>query len=359
MIALADPHIPFIKEALEGKVDVRISRKLEFNREFIIKNKIEALFIRSGVKVNKELLNGTKVKFVATATSGIDHVDTNFLYFADIPFFAAPGSNANSVAEFVIYSILKWIFLADNEIENKRIGIIGYGNIGKLVEKYSNLLGLEVWVNDPPLEKQGFNFPENVQLKSLEEIFSYCDIVTNHVPLTKFVEFPTYGLIDENLLKMLREGVLFVHTSRGKVVDESALKEIMQSRKIHISIDVWENEPRFDSFLAKNALIALPHLSGYSYDGKLKGAISVLKNFENTFHISPDYSKIESLLNQFSQLEIDYTNPVSVFQTLQKNRDFESDYRTFLQYVDFPDSDKEKAFIEIRKNYPKRRESLH
>lgn len=358
MIAFADPHIPFLQEALSGKVDVRIINKSEISRENLIKNNVEALFIRSTIKVYRDLLEGTNVKFLATATSGVDHVDLNYILKSKIKFVSAPGSNANSVAEYVIFSILKWHLLTGNELKGKKIGIVGFGNIGKLVAKYSEYLGLQILINDPPLVEQNFKFNNKYFITDLSTILTSCDIVTNHVPLTLAGKYTTNKLFNSKNLQELNEGALFIHTSRGKVVDEKPLKELITSKNIHLAIDVWENEPIFDSFLAKNSLLATPHLAGYSYDGKIKGSMQVLKEFAEFFNIEPDFSRILKELSQVDKSDFSHSNPIEIFKVLRSRRAFETDAHLFLEQVDLPDNDKEKAFIEIRQSYPKRRESL-
>jgi erythronate-4-phosphate dehydrogenase len=358
MIAFADTNIPFLHEALSGKVDLRVVQKSEINHDNLIKHSVEALFIRSTIKVYRELLEGTKVRFIATATSGIDHLDTNYLNKSSIAYFSAPGSNANSVAEYVIFAILKWHLLTNLDLKEKRIGIIGFGNIGKLVAKYCNNFGIEIFVNDPPLVKENFQFPEYVKIVTLDEIFENCHIITNHVPLTFEGEFPTNYLISADLLNKIEEDSLFIHTSRGSIVEEAALRNLMSEKKMHLAIDVWENEPNFDSFLARNAILATPHLAGYSYDGKLKGTQMVLKHFEDFFGIEADYSRIDQEMSMYNKSNLNFASPLEIFKILRSRRAFETDVHNFLEFVDLNDEEKEKAFFETRNNYPKRRESL-
>ncbi|OGU59487.1 MAG: hypothetical protein A2X64_08195 [Ignavibacteria bacterium GWF2_33_9] len=359
MVVFADQNIPYLREALDGKVDVRIAGKNEFSKENLIKNNVKALFIRSTVKVFRELVEGTPVEFIATATSGTDHIDTEYLDSISLSYFSAPGSNANSVAEFVIFSILKWNLLTEYDLSQNKIGIIGFGNIGKLVAQYSYLMGFKVLVNDPPLEKEGYVYPDYVTRASLDKIFESCDVITNHVPLTYTGEFPTFHLINEVLLSKIKQDSLFIHTSRGGVVAEEALTSLLEENRIHLSIDVWEHEPIFNSYLAKNALLALPHLSGYSYDGKLKGALTCLNHFKNHFGIDPETSFIEKLIEDNRRVKLNFQAPISIFKLLRSRRFFETDVHSFLEFVDMQDDEKEKAFLELRRNYPKRRETLY
>jgi erythronate-4-phosphate dehydrogenase len=359
MVVFADQNIPFIQDALDGKANVRNVQRNDFSRDNLIKNKVEAIFVRSTCQVNSELLEKTKVKFVATSTSGIDHIDTDYLAKKSIRFYSAPGCNANSVAEFVIFSILKWNLLTNKDLSKCKIGIIGFGNIGKLVAEYSKRLGLEVWINDPPLLKANYVFPENTLYRELESILNECDIITNHVPLIMTGDFPTYYLINKKNFTKVKEESLFIHTSRGGVVEEAQLENLLKKKRIHLSIDVWENEPKFNSHIAKNSILCLPHIAGYSYDAKLKGALAVLNGFAEFSGIQPDTGSIEEQLKLNKRPLLDFSYPISIFKILRIRRAFETDVHNFLEFVDNSDDEKEKAFIMIRKNYPKRRESLY
>jgi erythronate-4-phosphate dehydrogenase len=356
---LSDKNIPFIFEALNSKCPTIVLPANEINNYILKNNSITHLFIRSTVKVNKDLLLGTDVVFIATSTSGIDHLDINYLQSNNIAYFSAPGSNANSVAEYVVYTILKWQNEIKCNLNKKRIGIIGYGNIGKLVAEYSNALGLEVWINDPPLFDFGAEFPEFVKHKELEEIFENCDIITNHVPLTLTCKYSTYKLLNQDLLMKLKENALLIHTSRGGVLDETSLVDKIKQTRIFVAIDVWENEPDFNPFLVENSLIATPHLAGYSYDGKLKGAMQVLKHFQNFTGIIPDYSIFDEEMKGIKLKTIkEFESNLQIAKTIDNNRKFESDFDNFKLFCNLTIFERKKVFQEIRRNYPKRRECL-
>jgi erythronate-4-phosphate dehydrogenase len=360
MNVLTDKNIPLIFEALNSKSSVVVLPATEINREQLKNNSINHLFIRSTVKANEKLLEGTNVVFIATATSGIDHLDLEYLKKKGIAYFSAAGSNANSVAEYVIYSILKWSLLDGfSRLKSKTIGIIGFGNIGKIVAQYCNLLGLKVLVNDPPLLDMNFQFPDYVTYCELDELFKNSDIITNHVPLTLSGIYKTKYLINYQQLNLMRSNSLFIHTSRGGVVDEKALSEILTKKQLFLAIDVWENEPDFNVNLASVALIATPHLAGYAYDAKIKGSIQVLKHFENFTNITPDYKLLLNEL-QTNNIEIikNFDDVSKVFQILKTKRCFENDYEIFKATFGLSIDKRKQFFIDFRKNYPIRRESI-
>lgn len=324
-----------------------------FSKKYLIENQIKSIFIRSNEKITKEILEGTQVEFIATATSGTDHIQSG------IPHYYAPGSNANSVAEYVVYSICKYLEILKEKPENKKIGIIGFGNIGKLVANYSNQLGIEVLVNDPPLQNDGYTFPSFVTYVDLNYIFEHCDIITNHVPLTKIGEYSTFNLINKHLLDLIKDNTLFIHTSRGGVVNESDLKSILTKKKIFVSIDVWENEPHFDLELAKNSMFATPHIAGYSYDGKIKASIQVLHHFRNHFGIEVDFTLLNNELKEHQKIAInEFQNIEDLTKYLEKFREFSNDAINKKNLYSFSTEQLKSYFIEFRANYPKRREIL-
>ncbi|MDQ1265955.1 MAG: erythronate-4-phosphate dehydrogenase, partial [Bacteroidota bacterium] len=277
--AFIDSNIPLLAETLGSCVDICRFTGRGLSAKELIEGNCKYLFVRSTTKVNRELLDNTPVRFVGTATSGIDHIDSSFLESNRIAFADAPGSNANSVAEYVVFSILKWSLYKGIDLKGKSIGIIGYGNVGKIVGSYADNMKLKVFVNDPPLHDAGFEFPDYCKYSELSEISS-CNIITNHVPLTNGGLYPTINLLDEKFITDMPNDSLFIHASRGGVADEDALLERMLKKEISGAIDVWYNEPLINSELAGLSIIATPHVAGYSRDGKLRGTLRMAQAFE-------------------------------------------------------------------------------
>jgi erythronate-4-phosphate dehydrogenase len=278
-----DENIPLLPDVLSdcGELIKFNGRKLD--NEFIKKHDCEYLFVRSTTKVNKSLLEDTNVRFVGTATSGIDHIDTQYLSSKGIHFCSAPGANANSVAEYVLYSMFLYSKKLGISLKDKTIGVVGYGNVGKIVAEYAHLMGLKVLINDPPLKNDGFLFPNNLEYVSLNEICESADILTNHVPLTFHGEgkHPTYRLFSPDHIKKIKRSAMIIHTSRGGVIDEDTLLERINKEELIAAVDVFENEPLVNIDVAKAAIISTPHIAGYSYDGKLKGTLMMAQQFQN------------------------------------------------------------------------------
>lgn len=365
MNILVDEQIPLLSDCLRNVANVFTFSGRNLTKKQLLETHCEILFVRSTTKVNKELLEGTKVKFVGSATSGIDHVDVEYLKQNEIFFVDAKGSNANSVAEYVVFSILHWAFLKNINTTGLKVGIIGFGNIGSLVGLYAHLLGMNILVNDPPLFEL-YNsgkenpFPSFAKYCELESILQQADVITNHVPLTKNGKYPTYYMFDEKKLDLINEGTLFIHTSRGGVVEEKAILNKFKGKDITLSIDVWENEPRVNLELVKKCEISTPHIAGYSFDGKLRGTLKMLQEFEKFSKIQPDYSIINKEISKYKPLErIHFTNPKGIYTKLLENRKLLEDTLKFKQLLKMTDPlERSKYFDELRKTYPKRRETL-
>lgn len=356
---LIDSNIPLLPSALKDFGGMKIFSGRELTNELIKSNNAKALFVRSTVKINKELLEGTEVEFIATATSGIDHIDLSYLKKNKIDFASALGSNANSVAEWVIYCSLLWADSNNINLSKKLIGIIGYGNVGKLVAKYADWMGLNVWINDPPLFDSGFDFPKQFEYHSLDDILKNCDVITNHVPLDLKGKYQTLNLINQDNINRVKKNALFIHASRGEVVNEDALIKKINRKEISAAIDVWENEPEVDPESIRAAMIATPHVAGHAFDGKIRGSIMVAEAFERHFNLKPDYSVFAKVLKDYNPLEKSkYKDHDFVYNKLKKSRLIDHDHWFFTNLIDLPNNIRTKEFENFRKNYPVRRESF-
>ncbi len=264
MKIVADENIPFLHEAFGEFGDIHAMPGRSITRESL--EDATMLLVRSVTPVSGELLDQTPVKFVATATIGTDHVDTEYLNQNVIGFASAPGSNADSVAEYVIASLLHLAHRNSFKIEDKVIGVIGCGNVGSRVFKRAQALGMRCLVCDPPKQRiTGSDF-----FRPLEELLRESDILTLHVPLTAEGEDATFRMINADFLDAAKKGVILINTSRGKVHDEKALLS-SRGRLGGIVLDVWEHEPAINPEMIHAADIATPHIAGYSYDGKVRG----------------------------------------------------------------------------------------
>lgn len=359
-----DEQIPLLAESLKecGNVILFSGRNLCAND--LISKLCQILFVRSTTKVDQNLLTGTYVQFVGTATSGIDHIDLEYLNSKGVRFAFAPGSNANSVAEYAIFSVLHWAFSLGIDLKNLKIGIIGYGNIGSLVGKYANFFGFKVFVNDPPLlEKvqKGMTtpLPDFVTHSELPVLLETCNVITNHVPLTFDGIYKTFKLLNEENLWILQPNSLFIHSSRGGVVDELTLLEVAKKKDLTLVVDVWENEPNVNLKLVEQTLLATPHIAGYSFDGKIRGTYAMAKAFESFSHIQPDYKTINRYLAEYSPTpKENFKDPLEIYKRLLVSRQIIEDSIKFKQIISLSPPRRKQYFDEFRKNYPVRREVL-
>jgi erythronate-4-phosphate dehydrogenase len=232
----------------------------------------DALVTRSKVRVDGSLLDGSRVSFIGTATAGTDHFDIPLLEEKQIRWCAAPGCNANSVAEYFAAAVLAIASRFDIRLGGRTLAVIGAGHVGKRVADIGRALGLSVVLNDPPLAAA----TGDGVYRPLEDVLSVADIVTLHVPLTDDGPCPTRRLADARFFSRLKPGCIFVNASRGEVVDESILAEAYDHGVVmHGILDVWDHEPRIAPEMVNRMDIATPHIAGYSHEGKLNGTIQV------------------------------------------------------------------------------------
>lgn len=265
MRILAEENTPYARDAFSTLGEVRTMAGRQITRADLAG--VDLLMIRSQTNVDAALVEGTPVKLVTTATSGFDHVQVADLERLGIPFFAALGCNANSVAE---YMVAAWLVLArrtQQKLRGRRVGIIGAGRVGSLVAEKARALGMEPVLNDPPKARES----GSAAYRPLDEALD-CDIVTCHTPLTRSGPDPTWRLIDESVLRRMRPGAWLCNAGRGEVVDEQALRAAIDAGRLGgVILDVWDREPRIDADLLVRTDIVTPHIAGHSLEGKALG----------------------------------------------------------------------------------------
>lgn len=274
---LVDSTIPLLAQLLEPFGEVETFDHRTLSRQRLLQTRCHALFFRSTLRVTPALLDGTAVEFLGSVTSGSDHIHPSILSSSRYTVALARGANANAVAEYVLASIVEWQVLHDKNLAEHTIGIIGFGNIGRRVAEYAWHLGLQVLTNDPPLEQNGFRFPDYVHVVPLEALLLRSTIITNHVPLTTGGQFPTWRLLDRQRLSK-SPTMLIIHTSRGGIIEERALLHAAR-QGTEVAVDVWEREPDVSPTLATRALIATPHIAGHSINAKIGASLRVAQHY--------------------------------------------------------------------------------
>jgi erythronate-4-phosphate dehydrogenase len=353
MKIVADENIPYVQQCFSSIGDVRALSGREMGREAVAE--ADVLLVRSITRVNADLLAGSRVRFVGTATIGVDHIDVDFLKGSNIGFASAPGSNANSAAEYVIAALLEIAHDHQIQWQGASIGIIGVGNVGSRVAKKCTALGMKTRLNDPPLQRQ----TGNQKYLGVEELFD-CDFITLHTPLTFQGPDKTFHLADHRFFQSLKPGCVFVNASRGAVVDSNALKAAIRAKKLKaVVLDVWENEPKIDIELLEMVDIGTPHIAGYSLDGKVGGMIMIYKAACKYFGLEPEFEIGDFLPEPDAaelQLDIQGDSQNKLRAIVRKVYDIRADDRK-LRQVDNRPAEKRGAYFDgLRKNYPVRRE---
>jgi erythronate-4-phosphate dehydrogenase len=352
MRIVADENIPFVKDAFAdfGAVETVTGRGISPQPL----QDASILLVRSVTKVDSELLAESVVKFVGTATIGTDHIDTAWLQKSAIGFAYAPGSNANSVAEYVITAMVHLAQAQKKRLADLTLGIIGVGNIGSQVLRMAQALGIRCLLNDPPKKKQTGS---SVYIP-LEQLLAEADVVTMHVPLIRQGENATFHLANQEFFAAMKAGAIFINTSRGGVVNEQHLVR-NRPRLGGVVLDVWENEPEISTDTLAIADIATPHIAGYSYDGKVRGT-GMLLDAASAFFFKSKSWNVQAVLAGEPVTVLELTGASNVVHTAVTSvcpllRDNEA-MRGLLRLTP---AERGKAFDALRKNYPKRLEFSH
>ncbi|WP_313450297.1 4-phosphoerythronate dehydrogenase PdxB [Stutzerimonas kunmingensis] len=269
MHILADENIPLVDQFFAGFGEIRRMPGRSINRAAL--ENVDVLLVRSVTRVDREMLEGSAVRFVGTCTIGTDHLDLDYFEQAGIEWASAPGCNARGVVDYVLGSLLALSEVRGEALARRRFGVVGAGEVGGRLLEVLRGLGWDVRVCDPPRQVR-----EAGDFVSLDEILAECDVISLHTPLTLGGDWPTFHLFDQARLSRLRPGTWLINASRGAVVDNAALRDLLLQRPdLEAVLDVWEGEPQVDVALAGLCRIATPHIAGYSLDGKLRGTAQI------------------------------------------------------------------------------------
>lgn len=256
----ADENIPGLQEYLGEAVSITRFSGRQLSPEDLCD--ADALLVRSVTPVNEKLLAQTRLGFVGSATSGIDHIDQGYLAAAGIHFSHAPGSNANSVVEYVLAAIAVAGDRLERLLQGGRVGIVGYGHVGKCLAARLQALNIAYSIYDPWLEQSAI-----AEYADLEEVLG-CDVVSLHCELTTAQPWPSHHLLNHTTVGQIAAGALLINASRGSVVQQSALLQRLATGDFCAVLDVWEGEPDIDVALLQRVRLGTAHIAGYSADGK-------------------------------------------------------------------------------------------
>ena len=353
MLIVADENIPLLDAFFQGFGEIRRVPGRSLDRATV--EQADVLLVRSVTNVNRALLEGSKVRFVGTCTIGTDHLDLDYFKQTGIQWSSAPGCNARGVVDYVLGSLQTLAEIEGADLNQRAYGIVGAGEVGGRLVKVLKGLGWNVLVCDPPRQ-----IAEGGDYVSLAQIIEQCDVISLHTPLTKSGNGSTWHLFDRQRLEQLKPGTWLINASRGPVVDNAALREVLLEREdLQAVLDVWEGEPEVDVDLADLCVLATPHIAGYSLEGRQRGTAQIYQAFcaylgqEPSIHLSellPALWLAEVHLNAS-------TDPAWALATLCRSvydpRRDDADFRRSLVGTV---QEQRKAFDLLRKHYPERRE---
>ena len=280
MKIVCDKNIPFIEGAMDQYAEVLYMTGSDIKAEHV--RDAQAIVTRTRTACNRELLEGSSVKLITTATIGYDHIDTGWCHENGIEWTNAPGCNSGSVQQYMASLLVSMARQFGFDCKEKTLGIVGAGNVGRKVARIAALLGFRIIINDPPrARREGAS-----AFVTLDELIEQSDIITCHVPLIKEGPDCTYHLFDSKRIGSMRKNQILINTSRGSVVDCNALKQALAQKTIlAAALDVWENEPSIDTGLMSMLFCGTPHIAGYSIDGKANGTEACVQNIGKFFEL--------------------------------------------------------------------------
>lgn len=353
MLIVADENIPLLDAFFEGFGEIRRVAGRSIDRAVV--EQADVLLVRSVTNVNRALLEGSKVRFVGTCTIGTDHLDLDYFQQAGITWSSAPGCNARGVVDYVLGSLLTLAEIEGVDLTQRTYGVVGAGEVGGRLVNVLQGLGWNVLVCDPPRQAA-----EGSGYVSLEQIIEQCDVISLHTPLTRQGDGATWHLFDRDRLNQLKPGTWLINASRGPVVDNAALREVLLQRDdLQAVLDVWEAEPEVDVALAELCVLGTPHIAGYSLDGKQRGTAQIYQAYCD-FLGQPAQVQLSDLLPPpwLSRLTLSADSDPAwalammcrgVYDPRRDDADFR---RSLVGSV----SEQRAAFDVLRKNYPSRRE---
>ncbi len=353
MRIVADENIPLLDAFFAGFGDIRRYPGRTLDRAAVAD--ADVLLVRSVTKVNRELLEGTPVRFVGTCTIGTDHLDLDYFKEAGIQWSSAPGCNARGVVDYVLGSLLTLAEIEGADLTQRTYGVVGAGQVGGRLIKVLRGLGWNVLVCDPPRQAE-----EGGDYVSLDELISRCDVISLHTPLIKTGDLRTWHLFDRARLQQLKQGTWLINAARGPVVDNSALRGVLLEREdLQAVLDVWEEEPLVDVGLAELCVISTPHIAGYSLDGRQRGTAQIYQALCAYLDQAPSIH-LDDLLPRpwLAHVTLDAaTDPAWALNMLCRGvydpRRDDADFRRSLMGNA---SSQRQAFDALRKHYPPRRE---
>ncbi len=353
MLIVADENIPLLDAFFSGFGEIRRVSGRSIDRATV--EHADVLLVRSVTNVNRALLEGSNVRFVGTCTIGTDHLDLDYFQQNAITWSSAPGCNARGVVDYVLGSLLTLAEIEGADLAQRTYGVVGAGQVGGRLVKALQGLGWKVLVCDPPRQAA-----EGGDFVSLEQIIEQCDVISLHTPLKKHGAQSTWHLFDKKRLNQLKPGAWLINASRGPVVDNAALRQVLLEREdLQAVLDVWEGEPEVDVALAELCVLATPHIAGYSLEGRQRGTAQIYQAYCDFVGRPADISLSDLLpapwlshVTLHAQTDPAWALAMLCRGVYDPRRDDADFRRSLVGNV----SEQRAAFDALRKHYPQRRE---
>lgn len=345
---VADENIPGLEAGFAALGTITRVNGRQLQRQQLMAADI--LLVRSVTRVDRELLAGTPVAFVGSATIGTDHLDSDYLDASGIAWANAPGSNASSVVEYVLSAFARVEGLLERLLEGATVGIVGMGNVGSSLYRRLNALGIRCLAYDPLLEPGAFPV-----LTDLDTVLK-ADAVCLHTPLTDSGDYPSFHLFGATQLAQLKQGAVLLNAGRGAVIDNTALSDCLDQRHdLTVILDVWEHEPAIDPQLMAKVFLASPHIAGYSLDGKLAGTSMIYQACCRALDCAGQLANSGDEPGQV--LTVEDAGVAALRVAILGSYDITGDDRRMREALAVDDPEKRAAaFDRLRKQYPPRRE---
>lgn len=353
MLIVADENIPLLDAFFQGFGEIRRYPGRSLDAASV--READILLVRSVTKVDRHLLEGSRVQFVGTCTIGTDHLDLDYFDQVGIRWSSAPGCNARGVVDYVLGSLLTLADLEGASLPERVYGVVGAGQVGGRLVSVLRALGWKVMVCDPLRQAaEGGDYVE------LDKLLQACDVISLHTPLERGGQYPTWHLLGPAELAKLRPGAWLINASRGAVVDNGALRALLQQRDdLHAVLDVWEGEPQVDLQLADLCTVATPHIAGYSLDGRQRGTAQIYRALCQHLGVN-EVIQLADLLPRppVAQIELDAEVDLqwalamlcrAVYDPRRDDADFRRSLSEDVQH-------QRAAFDALRKHYPPHRE---
>lgn len=343
MKIVADKNIPFLRGIAEHFGEVQYLSGKEFTKEIV--QEADTLLVRTVTHFGKDILDGSKVKLICSATIGFDHIDTRYCDEHGIAWRNAPGCNSGSVQQYIASALICIARQRGFSLSEKTIGIVGVGNVGKKVAQIAEILGMRVLKNDPPREES----EGSGEFCSLTEIQEQADFITFHTPLIQEGRFKTQHLADETFFRNLKKKPVIINSARGAIIDTTAIKQAIRQQQISDTvIDCWENEPDIDREYLALTTISTPHIAGYSADGKANATRMALTSLADFWHL--DKAPIAQIsIPEITDSVIEYEQASDFLENcILRIYDIQDDHNRLRQAPE--------NFSGLRSNYPLRRE---